>query len=51
MEVKNRGEALILSLCEDESKYELDLLDFRNDVVFKAFFGDRRNNNLLLDFL
>lgn len=51
MEVKNRGEALVLSLCEDESKYELDLLDLRNDVIFKAFFGDRRNNNLLLDFL
>ena len=51
MEVKNRGEALVLLLREDESNYELDLLDLRNDVVFKAFFGDRRNNQLLLDFL
>lgn len=42
---------MVLSLCEDESNYELDFLDPRNDVVFKAFFGDRRNNKLLLDFL
>jgi len=45
------GEALVLLLREDESNYELDFLDLRNDVVFKAFFGDRRNNKLLLDFL
>lgn len=51
MEVKNRGEALVLLLRENKSKFELDLLDLRNDVVFKAFFGDRRNNHLLLDFL
>ena len=38
-------------LCEDESKYQLDLLDLRNGIVFKAFFGERRNNKLLLDFL
>ena len=42
---------MVLLLRESESKYGLDLLDLRNDFVFKAFFGDRRNNNLLLDFL
>ena len=31
--------------------YDVDLLDLRNDVVFRSFFGDRRNNKLLLDFL
>ncbi|WP_249336710.1 Rpn family recombination-promoting nuclease/putative transposase [Sporosarcina sp. Marseille-Q4063] len=28
-----------------------DLLDLRNDFVFKSFFGDKRNSNLLLQFL
>ena len=42
---------MVVVLCEEESSYALDLLDLRNDVVFKAFFGDRRNNKLLLDFL
>ena len=42
---------MVLLLRESESKYGLDLLDLRNDFVFKAFFGDRRNNKLLLDFL
>lgn len=28
-----------------------ELLDLRNDFVFKAFFGDNRNNHLLLQFL
>ena len=51
MKVKNRGEVLVLLIREDKSKFELDLLDLRNDVVFKSFFGDRRNNKLLLDFL
>ena len=30
---------------------EPELLDLRNDFVFKAFFGDERNNHLLLQFL
>lgn len=30
---------------------EYELLDLRNDFVFKAFFGDKRNNHLLLQFL
>lgn len=42
---------MVLLLCENESNYEVDLLELRNDVVFKAFFGARRNNYLLLDFL
>lgn len=50
-EGKESGEALVLILREDKSKFDLDLLDLRNDVVFKAFFGDTRNNKLLLDFL
>ncbi|WP_246231699.1 Rpn family recombination-promoting nuclease/putative transposase [Sporosarcina jiandibaonis] len=28
-----------------------ELLDLRNDFVFKSFFGDERNSNLLLQFL
>ncbi|QUW23105.1 Rpn family recombination-promoting nuclease/putative transposase [Sporosarcina sp. Marseille-Q4063] len=42
---------MVLLLRENESKYGLDLLDLRNDFVFKAFFGDKRNNKLLLDFI
>lgn len=40
-----------LLLREDTSKYEFGLLELTNDVVFKAFFGDKRNSRLLLDFL
>jgi len=43
--------ALVALLREHKDGYEMDLLDLRNDVVFKSFFGDRRNNKLLLDFL
>lgn len=42
---------MVLLLHERKDTYEMGLLDLRNDFVFKAFFGDRRNNNLLLDFL
>jgi len=31
--------------------YNGELLDLRNDYVFKSFFGDKRNTNLLLTFL
>ena len=36
---------------EHNDTYGLELLDMRNDVVFKSFFGDHRNNKLLLNFL
>lgn len=42
---------LVALIREQNDTYELGLLDLRNDVVFKAFFGDPRNNKLLLDFL
>ncbi|MCG7335921.1 Rpn family recombination-promoting nuclease/putative transposase [Sporosarcina sp. ACRSM] len=42
---------MVSLLRENNEVYEVDLLDLRNDVVFKTFFGDRRNNKLLLDFL
>ena len=38
-------------LMERKDQYDVDLLDLRNDVVFKAFFANRRNNRLLLSFL
>ena len=36
---------------EHSDTYGLDLLDMLNDVVFKSFFADHRNNKLLLNFL
>lgn len=36
---------------EQSDTYGLELLDMRNDAVFKSFFGDPRNNKLLLNFL
>lgn len=42
---------MVAVVREQNEKYEQDLLDMRNDVVFKSFFGDQRNNKLLLSFL
>ena len=36
---------------ERRDTYNGELLDLRNDYVFKAFFGDKRNTDLLLTFL
>lgn len=36
---------------EQSNTYGHELLDMRNDAVFKSFFGDPRNNKLLLNFL
>ncbi|WP_232843445.1 Rpn family recombination-promoting nuclease/putative transposase [Sporosarcina beigongshangi] len=36
---------------EQREAYTGELLDLRNDYVFKSFFGDKRNKNLLLKFL
>ncbi|MFD1926896.1 Rpn family recombination-promoting nuclease/putative transposase [Sporosarcina siberiensis] len=36
---------------ERHDTYSGKLLDLRNDYVFKAFFGDKRNTELLLKFL
>ena len=43
--------ALVSVVREDQDIYSAELLDLRNDYVFKAFFGDERNNKLLLQFL
>ncbi|MEK5040703.1 Rpn family recombination-promoting nuclease/putative transposase [Sporosarcina sp. FSL K6-3457] len=42
---------MVAVVREQNETYEQDLLDMRNDVVFKSFFGDQRNNKLLLSFL
>ena len=42
---------LALFVKEEPELYGLDLLDLKNDYVFKEFFGDPRNSNLLIDFL
>lgn len=42
---------LVSLVREEQDVYGTKLLDLRNDFVFKAFFGDERNNNLLLQFL
>lgn len=36
---------------EIEGVYQRELLDLRNDFVFKTFFSAKRNEKLLLDFL
>ena len=46
--------SVVVSLVREELdvyESELSLLDLRNDFVFKAFFGNERNNHLLLQFL
>lgn len=42
---------LVSIVREEQNIYNTELLDLRNDFVFKAFFGNERNNKLLLQFL
>ena len=42
---------LDLAMHVKERRGVYGLLDLRNDFVFKSFFGDERNSNLLLQFL
>lgn len=42
---------LVSVVREENDVYGTELLDLRNDFVFKAFFTDDRNNELLLQFL
>lgn len=42
---------LVSIVREEKNDYGAELLDLRNDFVFKAFFADVRNNGLLLQFL
>ena len=42
---------LVMLVKERTGSYNGELLDLRNDYVFKAFFGDKRNTNLLLRFI
>jgi len=42
---------LVSIVREENDVYGAGLLDLRNDFVFKAFFTDERNNELLLQFL
>jgi predicted transposase/invertase (TIGR01784 family) len=43
--------ALVAIVKEDSKQYGLELLELRNDFVFKSFFTDERNNRLLLHFV
>ncbi len=43
--------ALVAIVKEDSEQYGLELLELRNDFVFKSFFTDERNNRLLLHFV
>ena len=42
---------LVSVVREENDVYGTELLDLQNDFVFKAFFTDDRNNELLLQFL
>ena len=42
---------LALLIREQRGTYRKELLDVRNDFVFKSFFGDKRNTHLLTKFL
>ncbi len=42
---------LVSLMLERKDAYDMELLDLRNDFVFRAFFGDWRNRRLLLHFL
>ncbi|WHT49574.1 hypothetical protein QNH10_08735 [Sporosarcina thermotolerans] len=43
---------MLVALVKEESAgYDLELLELRNDFVFKSFFTDERNNGLLLHFV
>lgn len=42
---------MVMLVKERTGSYNGELLDLRNDYVFKAFFGDKRNTNLLLRFI
>jgi len=51
-ESKKQGVFLLAILIrEQRDTYKKELLDLRNDFVFKSFFGVERNSNLLLNFL
>ncbi|WP_185907807.1 Rpn family recombination-promoting nuclease/putative transposase [Psychrobacillus soli] len=42
---------MVSLVLEEESIYTEELLDLRNDFVFKSFFSSRASNHLLLEFL
>lgn len=42
------GDVLVALVKEEQSQYTIPLLDARNDVVFKAIFGQEKNHDLLL---
>lgn len=42
---------LVMLVKEKRKTYFQELLDLRNDFVFKSFFGNKRNIKLLLHFL
>lgn len=41
----------MISVREEGEKYNGEMLDVRNDFVFKMLFGQKRNTDLLLLFL
>lgn len=51
MKEKEWGVLMVALVREDIQVYKAELLDLRNDFVFKAFFGDKRNEKLLIQFL
>ncbi|WP_381428198.1 Rpn family recombination-promoting nuclease/putative transposase [Sporosarcina thermotolerans] len=42
---------MVALVKEESAGYDLELLELRNDFVFKSFFTDERNNGLLLHFV
>ena len=42
---------MVLLIKENYERYGTNLLELRNDFVFKSFFTDERNNGLLLHFV
>ena len=42
---------MVAFVKEEKENYKTELLELRNDFVFKSFFTDERNNGLLLHFV
>lgn len=45
------GDVLVARVKEEQIEYTSSLLDVRNDVVFKAIFGQEKNDDILLSLL
>ena len=47
----NGGESMVWMVREDQDSLTFELLDTRNDFVFKSIFGVEKNKDLLTHFL